>query len=169
MVFWELRQQWLEELYRHHVASARITDVLDLTNSALGDVCTELGPALQARFAAALLQACAQALEWVLLDGGPCRCGGSVGLCGDGVGAPFMHARQRHPPMQRGINIAKRARKRIQGIVHNCHIQVCALFSHTVHTAHTPRWYTPADVQLLEQDMGRLKELFHAGGHGLPK
>lgn len=163
-MFWELRQQWLEELYRHHVASARITDVLDLTNSALGDVCTELGPALQARFAAALLQACAQALEWVLLDGGPCRCGGSVGMvwgwCGGAMQGSGIRQCEQASTLQ---NVPASAARKCASLPH------CALFSFAVHTAHTPRWYTPADVQLLEQDMGRLKELFHAGGHGLPR
>jgi hypothetical protein len=102
-IFWDQRQEWLEQLYRHHVSSQRLDIVLDRLNGLLIGACGPMGDeTLRRRFAGALLRRCVQAYERVLLDGGPCR------------------------------------------------------------------WYIPADVPALEQDLTRLAQLFHADGAGLP-
>ncbi|GFR45154.1 hypothetical protein Agub_g6537 [Astrephomene gubernaculifera] len=105
IVFWDQRANWLELLYRHHVTApgARIEPQLEALNKVLGALCPAMQEAVRNAFARHLLIAAVQAMERVLLDGGPCR------------------------------------------------------------------WFTPADVTAIEQDLFKLRSLFHAEGEGLER
>ncbi|MEW5311979.1 MAG: hypothetical protein WDW38_003645 [Sanguina aurantia] len=103
VVFWDLRHDWLEVTYRHHVTSARVDPVITRLNMALGSLCGAMPDDLKDQFVTCLLRSSAQAHERVLLDGGPCR------------------------------------------------------------------WYTPADVPMLLEDLAKLKGLFYADGEGLAR
>lgn len=103
IVFWDQRHAWLEQLYRHHVSSCRLDPLLGQLNGVLGAVAGGMPEPVRGAFARQLLGVCVQALERVLLDGGPCR------------------------------------------------------------------WFVPADVPALEQDLLKLRALFHADGDGLDR
>lgn len=63
----------LEELYEHHVESARLHPVLVLLDAALEDMVTAASESLPPYLARSLLQAITMALQRILLDGGPYR------------------------------------------------------------------------------------------------
>jgi len=74
ITYWDLRQEWLEQLYRHHVSNQRIDVVHERLTALLRTVCGPMrDEVLMRRFARSLLSRSAQAYERVLLDGGPCR------------------------------------------------------------------------------------------------
>ena len=75
IVFFDLRKPVLDELYKHHVESARIGPVLVQLDIALGNVCAAALDTLHPYLARALLQATTIAMQRVLLDGGPYRWG----------------------------------------------------------------------------------------------
>ena len=64
----------LEELYQHHVESARLHPVLVLLDAALEDMVTAASESLPPYLARSLLQAVTMAMQRILLDGGPYRC-----------------------------------------------------------------------------------------------
>ena len=72
-VFFDLRGAVLEELYQHHVETARIHPVLRQLDTALGDMCAPANDSLHAYLARSLLQAFTLAMQRILLDGGPYR------------------------------------------------------------------------------------------------
>ena len=72
-VFFDLRKPVLEDMYQHHVESARMTPLLAQLDNALGDICAAANDSLHAYLARSLLQAITVALQRVLLDGGPYR------------------------------------------------------------------------------------------------
>ena len=73
-VFFDLRRPVLEELYEHHVESARLHPVLVLLDAALEDMVTAASESLPPYLARSLLQAITMAMQRILLDGGPYRC-----------------------------------------------------------------------------------------------
>ena len=73
MVFWDMRDAVLEQLYRHRVQSARIGPVLEGLDIWLGQLCTVAAPDMHPLLARALLLAAVNALLRVLLHGGPYR------------------------------------------------------------------------------------------------
>ena len=72
-MFFDLRKPVLEELYQHHVESARLSSVLVQLDASLGDICENANDSLHPYLARSLLQATIVAMERVLLDGGPYR------------------------------------------------------------------------------------------------
>ncbi len=74
-VFFDMRRAVLEEMYQHHVESARMHPVLVQLDAALGDMCAAGNDSLHAYLARSLLQATTVAMQRVLLDGGPYRYG----------------------------------------------------------------------------------------------
>ncbi|AQK85045.1 hypothetical protein ZEAMMB73_Zm00001d037867 [Zea mays] len=73
VIFWDLQQPFVENLYRNGVAQARldtITEVLDLVLNQLCDVIVEQ---LRDRVVTGLLQACLDGFLRVILDGGSTR------------------------------------------------------------------------------------------------
>ncbi|KAL0025837.1 hypothetical protein WJX79_004875 [Trebouxia sp. C0005] len=72
-VFFDMRRAVLEEMYQHHVESARMHPVLVQLDAALGDMCAAANDSLHAYLARSLLQATTVAMQRVLLDGGPYR------------------------------------------------------------------------------------------------
>ncbi|KAG1673640.1 hypothetical protein FOA52_013304 [Chlamydomonas sp. UWO 241] len=127
-IFWDQRQEWLERLYRHHVASQRLDIVLDCLNSLLIKACAPMSDeVLRRRFAGALLRRSAQR-------------GGQVG---DEV-----------------------LRRRLSGTL--LRRRGAQAYERVLLDGGPCRWYIPADVPSLEQDLSRLAQLFHAEGAGLP-
>lgn len=72
-VFFDLRRPVLEEMYQHHVESARMHPVLVQLDAALGDMCAAANDSLHPYLARSLLQATTMAMQRILLDGGPYR------------------------------------------------------------------------------------------------
>ena len=64
----------LEEMYQHHVESARMHPVLVQLDAALGDMCAAANDSLHPYLARSLLQATTMSMQRILLDGGPYRC-----------------------------------------------------------------------------------------------
>ena len=73
-VFFDLRRPVLEELYEHHVESARLHPVLVLLDAALEEMVSTASESLPPYLARSLLQAIIVAIQRILLDGGPYRC-----------------------------------------------------------------------------------------------
>ncbi|KXZ50525.1 hypothetical protein GPECTOR_16g700 [Gonium pectorale] len=105
VVFWDQRFAWLEQLYRHHASApaSRMEPLIEGLNRALGGLCPGMPDPVRGAFARHLLGAAVQAMERVLLDGGPCR------------------------------------------------------------------WFIPSDVNIIDQDLHKLRSLFHAEGEGLDR
>lgn len=74
IIFFDLRKVVLDDLYKHHVKTARIQILLISIDEALGNVCAAAADSLHAYLAKGLLQAVVIAMQRVLLDGGPNRC-----------------------------------------------------------------------------------------------
>eukprot|EP00891_Asterochloris_glomerata_P005407 jgi/Astpho2/5407/Aster-07358 len=73
IIFFDLRKVVLDDLYKHHVKTARIQILLISIDEALGNVCAAAADSLHAYLAKGLLQAVVIAMQRVLLDGGPNR------------------------------------------------------------------------------------------------
>ena len=73
VVYEDLRQPLLEDLYRHSVQLARLGPVLEQLDDALGALCQATPKELHAGIGGALLATMVEALMRVLLHGGPCR------------------------------------------------------------------------------------------------
>lgn len=73
VVFWDMRNAVLEDLYRHSVANARMHPVIEGLDGWLGQLCSAAVPDLHPLLARALLLAAVNALLRVLLHGGPFR------------------------------------------------------------------------------------------------
>ncbi|EIE26922.1 DUF810-domain-containing protein [Coccomyxa subellipsoidea C-169] len=73
VVYVDLRQALVEEVYRHSVQQARLGPVLEQIDEALGALCEATPKELHEGISAALLGAVVEALLRVLLHGGPCR------------------------------------------------------------------------------------------------
>lgn len=73
VVFWDLRFDYLELMYRHRVSYARADYLLEELNGQLTNICNRLPRTLHQDGAGALLKTSMQAFERVLLDGGPTR------------------------------------------------------------------------------------------------
>eukprot|EP00271_Cylindrocystis_brebissonii_P014575 TRINITY_DN35957_c0_g1_i1.p1 TRINITY_DN35957_c0_g1~~TRINITY_DN35957_c0_g1_i1.p1 ORF type:complete len:675 (-),score=124.68 TRINITY_DN35957_c0_g1_i1:592-2391(-) len=73
VIFWDMREPFLEELYRVSVSAARIEHVVGLLDPVLAELCEVITDSLRDRVVLALLQASLGGLLRVLLDGGPAR------------------------------------------------------------------------------------------------
>lgn len=73
VVFWDLREPFLEGLYKGNVAAARMDQVVGLLDPVLGELCELIAEPLRDRVVLSLLQASLDGLLRVLLDGGPLR------------------------------------------------------------------------------------------------
>lgn len=73
VVFWDMREVFLEGLYKASVASARMDEVLSHLDSVLRDICDVIAEHLRDKLILSLLQSCLDGLDRVLLDGGPSR------------------------------------------------------------------------------------------------
>lgn len=72
-IWWELRKAYQEELWKHRVDKARMGQLLGQLDQKLGDLAAHLPTPLHPPLITSLLQASADALVRVLLDGGPFR------------------------------------------------------------------------------------------------
>lgn len=73
VVFWDLREPFLEGLYKGGVPAARMDQVVGLLDPVLGELCELIAEPLRDRVVLSLLQASLDGLLRVLLDGGPSR------------------------------------------------------------------------------------------------
>ncbi|CAK0780416.1 hypothetical protein CVIRNUC_005046 [Coccomyxa viridis] len=73
VVYEDLRQPLLEDLYRHSVQQARLGPALEQLDDALGALCQATPKELHTGIGGALLATMVEALMRVLLHGGPCR------------------------------------------------------------------------------------------------
>ena len=73
VIFWDMRADWLEVLYRHRVGDARLAPVLTKLDDTLGDLVQAAANGLQPSLARGLLAATTAALHRVFLDGCPQR------------------------------------------------------------------------------------------------
>ncbi|KAK9829741.1 hypothetical protein WJX72_007612 [[Myrmecia] bisecta] len=73
VIFYDIRKPILEDLYKHRVDKARIGPVLELMDSALGNMAAETHPEVQPQLIRTMLEAAITAISRVLLDGGPYR------------------------------------------------------------------------------------------------
>jgi len=73
IVFWDNRLVWMEQLYRHSVATSRIDMVFPELYKSLTDISEVALDSIRDKIVHALLQTCIEALRRVLLEGGPYR------------------------------------------------------------------------------------------------
>lgn len=73
IVFWELREPFIENLYKPKVSQARLEALIELLDLALNQLCSIIVEPLRDRLVTSLLQASLDGLLRVLLDGGPSR------------------------------------------------------------------------------------------------
>lgn len=69
-----MHDDFLDELYCHHVASSRLIRLLPRLDDTLGELCSTANENLAPLLAQALLHAVTMAMRRVLLDGGATRC-----------------------------------------------------------------------------------------------
>lgn len=73
IVFWELREPFIENLYKPRVSQSRLEAVIEPLDLALNQLCSIIMETLRDRLVTSLLQASIDGLLRVLLDGGPSR------------------------------------------------------------------------------------------------
>ncbi|KAL3689134.1 hypothetical protein R1sor_015443 [Riccia sorocarpa] len=73
IVFWDMREVFIDGLYKGGVSVSRMEKVINVFDPVLGQLCDTIDAALRDRIVLALLQASLEGLSRVLLDGGPSR------------------------------------------------------------------------------------------------
>lgn len=73
VIFWDLREPFLDGLYKGGVSEARMDRVVSSLDSVLGQICEVVVESLRDRVVLGLLQASLDGMVRVLLDGGPNR------------------------------------------------------------------------------------------------
>ncbi|GAB2213593.1 hypothetical protein Drorol1_Dr00017903 [Drosera rotundifolia] len=73
IVFWDLREPFIDDLYRPSVSSTRLEVLIEPLDMALNELCDVIMEPLRDRIVTSLLQASVDGLVRVLLDGGPSR------------------------------------------------------------------------------------------------
>lgn len=73
IVFWDLREQFIENLYKHTVSQSRLEAVIEPLDLVLNQLCDIIVEPLRDRIVTSLLQASLDGLLRVILDGGPSR------------------------------------------------------------------------------------------------
>lgn len=73
IVFWDLREQFIDNLYRPNVSQFRMEALIDPLDMALTQLCDIIMDPLRDRVVTGLLQASLDGLLRVILDGGPSR------------------------------------------------------------------------------------------------
>eukprot|EP00249_Psilotum_nudum_P007988 c20960_g1_i1 orf=699-4043(-) len=73
VIFWDMRESFIDGLYRGGVAVSRVESVVNGLDSVLGQICEVIVQPLRDRVVLGLLQASVDGTQRVLLDGGPSR------------------------------------------------------------------------------------------------
>ncbi|XP_074280580.1 protein unc-13 homolog [Silene latifolia] len=73
IIFWELREPFIDNLYKPSVSQSRLETLIEPLDLALNELCTVIVEPLRDRLVTSLLQASVDGLLRVLLDGGPYR------------------------------------------------------------------------------------------------
>ncbi|XP_071715767.1 protein unc-13 homolog [Rutidosis leptorrhynchoides] len=73
IIFWDLREPFIENLYRPSVSESRLETLVELLDVELNQLCDIIVEPLRDRIVTSLLQASLDGLIRVLLDGGPSR------------------------------------------------------------------------------------------------
>ncbi|KAH9317164.1 hypothetical protein KI387_018933, partial [Taxus chinensis] len=73
IIFWDMREPFINSLYRGSVSQARIESVIHVLDSVLGQLCDVIAGPLRDQVVIGLLQASLDGFVRVLLDGGPSR------------------------------------------------------------------------------------------------
>ncbi|XP_021735896.1 uncharacterized protein LOC110702487 isoform X2 [Chenopodium quinoa] len=72
-VFWDLREEFLFQLYRGGVGKARMDTVLPSVDSVLNQICGSVDDTVRDPVISSIFHASLEGYLWVLLDGGPSR------------------------------------------------------------------------------------------------
>nr|CAD1838922.1 unnamed protein product [Ananas comosus var. bracteatus] len=73
VVFWDLREPFIDNLYKHSVSHARLDTITEALDVVLNQLCGVIVDPLRDRVVTGLLQASLDGLLRVILDGGPSR------------------------------------------------------------------------------------------------
>ncbi|EFJ38010.1 hypothetical protein SELMODRAFT_402753 [Selaginella moellendorffii] len=73
LIFWDMREAYVDTLYKGNVGQCRIEKVVNGLDTALGQLCEVLVEPLRDQVVFGLLEASLEGFLWVLLDGGPFR------------------------------------------------------------------------------------------------
>ncbi|XP_008791229.2 protein unc-13 homolog [Phoenix dactylifera] len=73
IIFWDLREPFIENLYKHTVSQSRLDALIDALDVVLNELCDIIVEPLRDRIVTGLLQASLDGLLRVILDGGPSR------------------------------------------------------------------------------------------------
>ncbi|KAG9454920.1 hypothetical protein H6P81_007824 [Aristolochia fimbriata] len=73
IIFWDLREQFIDNLYKPNVSQSRLEMLVDALDMELNQLCDVIVMPLRDRVVTGLLQASLDGLRRVLLDGGPSR------------------------------------------------------------------------------------------------
>ncbi|XP_010520074.1 PREDICTED: uncharacterized protein LOC104799323 isoform X1 [Tarenaya hassleriana] len=73
IIFWDLREPFIENLYKPSVSQSRLEGLIESLDTELGQLCSVIMEPLRDRIVTSLLQASLDGLLRVLLDGGPAR------------------------------------------------------------------------------------------------
>ncbi|XP_078152994.1 plant/protein (DUF810) isoform X1 [Carex rostrata] len=73
IIFWDLREPFIDNLYKHSVSQARLETITDSLDLVLNQLCDVIVEQLRDRIVTGLLQASLEGLLRVILDGGPTR------------------------------------------------------------------------------------------------
>ncbi|KAL9233827.1 hypothetical protein vseg_008774 [Gypsophila vaccaria] len=73
IIFWELREPFIDNLYKPSVSQSRFETLIEPLDLALNELCAVIVEQLRDRLVTSLLQASVDGLVRVLLDGGPSR------------------------------------------------------------------------------------------------
>ncbi|KDP40553.1 hypothetical protein JCGZ_24552 [Jatropha curcas] len=73
IIFWDLREPFIENLYKPTVSQSRLEALIEPLDTALNQLCDIISEPLRDRIVTSLLQASLDGLVRVLLDGGPSR------------------------------------------------------------------------------------------------
>ncbi|XP_010923473.1 protein unc-13 homolog isoform X2 [Elaeis guineensis] len=73
IIFWDLREPFIENLYKHSVSQSRLDALIEALDVVLNQLCDVIVEQLRDRIVTGLLQASLDGLLRVILDGGPSR------------------------------------------------------------------------------------------------
>jgi hypothetical protein len=73
IIFWDLREPFIDNLYKNSVSQARLETIMDSLDLVLNQLCDIIVEPLRDRIVTGLLQASLEGLLRVILDGGPTR------------------------------------------------------------------------------------------------
>lgn len=73
IIFWDLREPFIDNLYRHSVSQSRLESLIEELDVVLNQLCDVIVEPLRDRIVTGLLQASLDGLLRVILDGGPSR------------------------------------------------------------------------------------------------